>query len=495
MNILKDITNTLRTDYKVLLFCAIFFSLLLFVISPDSPTHDLYGRNDTAWFFMCGKAWMNGMIPYVDFADSKGPLLWLIFGIGYLISPTNYFGLYILSCILYTFIGYLIYKILILYVDDKRKGIVGVTIMSIPLFLSWFHYEIRAEDYAMFFSILSLYVTVRKIKENSEREYSCKKLGFVLGACFSCSLLIKFNIAAMQLYFLFYLLYKFVKLRDFFQVIKLCKWYLIGVTAIILPFLLYFIMHGNLAAFIQEYFINTTKTVSYENPIKIYIAEWLYMLIDPKRISVFIGTVLFLWLYVKETDQNKYFPLLGFLFYYGIAIHHAYCWYYLSITVFFLIYACLYLLKRVDGKSSLSLSLMILGCFIFACYFNVMREDTIAVREHFIHHSSLEKANYNYFSSLISQKKNPTLIIIGMDDGVGTASNALPGCKYWSTQNGATEEMLQEQRKSILEGNADFIYIERTRKNKMLYLTYDEIKNNGYKLVGKCGVKSLFRRK
>ena len=74
---------------------------VLFIISPDSYTHDLFFRIDTAWFFTCGKAWMNGMIPYIDFADSKGPLLWLIYGIGYLLSPHNYLGMFWLSVVLY----------------------------------------------------------------------------------------------------------------------------------------------------------------------------------------------------------------------------------------------------------------------------------------------------------------------------------------------------------------------------------------------------------
>ena len=78
-------------DSKLLLVFFIYSSLLLFCISPDSYTHDLFGRYDSSWFFMCGKAWMEGLTPYVDFADSKGPLLWLIYGVGI----TNYLLLFL----------------------------------------------------------------------------------------------------------------------------------------------------------------------------------------------------------------------------------------------------------------------------------------------------------------------------------------------------------------------------------------------------------------
>ena len=72
-----------RLEYRIYLSLLLYSFLILFIVSPDSYTHDLYSRCDSAWFFMCGKAWMNGLVPYVDFADSKGPLLWLIYGVGY----------------------------------------------------------------------------------------------------------------------------------------------------------------------------------------------------------------------------------------------------------------------------------------------------------------------------------------------------------------------------------------------------------------------------
>lgn len=31
-------------------------------------------------------------VPYVDFIGSKGPLLWLIYGVGYVITPHSFIG-------------------------------------------------------------------------------------------------------------------------------------------------------------------------------------------------------------------------------------------------------------------------------------------------------------------------------------------------------------------------------------------------------------------
>jgi hypothetical protein len=48
---------------------------------------------------MCGKALLNGMVPYVDFSDSKGILLWFIYGIGYLIDNYSDVGVFWLACL------------------------------------------------------------------------------------------------------------------------------------------------------------------------------------------------------------------------------------------------------------------------------------------------------------------------------------------------------------------------------------------------------------
>ena len=91
---------------KAIILCFLWGVTILFFVSPDSYTHDLFYRWDTAWFYTCGKAWVEGLKPYVDFADSKGPLLWFIHGIAYIISPYNYLGIFWLSTIAYTIIFY-----------------------------------------------------------------------------------------------------------------------------------------------------------------------------------------------------------------------------------------------------------------------------------------------------------------------------------------------------------------------------------------------------
>lgn len=93
---------TNEENVRAILLFFVYSFVLLFFLSSDSYLYDLHYHMDSECFFICGKAWMKGMIPYVDFTDSKGPLLWFIYGIGYLLSHHSYVGVFWISIFFYT---------------------------------------------------------------------------------------------------------------------------------------------------------------------------------------------------------------------------------------------------------------------------------------------------------------------------------------------------------------------------------------------------------
>lgn len=126
-----------------------FSFLVLLCLSPDSYIMEAYGvRYDSSWFFTAGKAWMEGMTPYVDFTDSKGPLLWLIYGLGYLLTPTSYHGVFWLSVLAYAAAFTFVWRTSRLFVG-KREALLVLCTMPLFLFFITYHNEVRAEDFCM----------------------------------------------------------------------------------------------------------------------------------------------------------------------------------------------------------------------------------------------------------------------------------------------------------------------------------------------------------
>ena len=79
MRNMKLITQICNAKYGVALFLLCYVVVCQMVFNIDSYLYANTGHHDSAIFFQCGKFLMNGYTPYVDFADSKGLLLWIIY--------------------------------------------------------------------------------------------------------------------------------------------------------------------------------------------------------------------------------------------------------------------------------------------------------------------------------------------------------------------------------------------------------------------------------
>lgn len=447
---------------------SIFTLIILFFISPDSYTHDLCNRVDSAIFFMSGKAWMNGMIPYVDFADSKGPLLWLIYGVAYLISPHNYIGVFWISYIFWSFTYWYIYKISHLFIHDNKLSFLCTIAISLSFFNPWFHYETRAEDFCQLFIAMSLFYACKILYGNYS---NYKKSYLFFGICFASVLLIKYNIALMILIFPFYTFFHKGNYKS-----KIL-YFTIGTLVIITPFCINFIISNNIFEFINEYFLITLQTINNSDRVP-YKTELIRIFIDPARTSLLFINLLGCILFIRSNSKlyHKLFPTITFLFFFFISNIH-YFKYYVTVCSIFTIWLIIFIVRTIKPqKVSCIIATTIIPFYIiftnlYSCGY---------MRPNFFLSSSPNRNNYYKADSILKTKNNPTIICIGADIGLGTPSNALPGCKYWTLQVGATQQMLESERQSIKNSTADFIIINRWDNNKRFNITDKELKEYGY---------------
>lgn len=434
------------------LLIALYVFVLVFFLSTDSYIYDIWGRHDGAWFFMGGKAMMNGMIPYVDFTDSKGPLLWFIYGLGYLLSNDTYVGVFWVSLVFYivSFIYY--YKILKLVLNDSSWAIVGTFLMAIPYFYGVYHYETRAEDFCSTFVAASLYYSLLCIKDDFKTNKFVTSASISLGVAFGACLLIKFSIAIMVGVMMFTL---FVLSFNKRKVFKVLFQMIFGAAIICAPFVIYLCLVGAFVPFINEYFLHTTATIQGDGSIIGSLLHDMKILLLSKKRWPCLMYVLGAFAFSLKKKEYHYFPFfaaLGFVFLSSI---NAYWYYYLSITaglaVFFISLIVEYLQNRFGGISQSKIA--VIG--------SVVGVLTIVL---FIHPETLfynacgESKNHSA-SLLFKQVDKPKIINLGSELGIGLQAGSLPACKDWCWQAGATEEMVNSQMQSILNREADFITV------------------------------------
>lgn len=104
---------------KYLVFSFIVALVALLITSKNSFLYVFNDWEDANAFFTVGKSWFNGVLPYKELFEQKGPLLYLIYGLGYLISNKTFHGVFILEVLSFTVFLYYLHKIFNLYFEEK----------------------------------------------------------------------------------------------------------------------------------------------------------------------------------------------------------------------------------------------------------------------------------------------------------------------------------------------------------------------------------------
>ena len=469
MNLLKRIPDRPAANWLIMLVMA---TAIMMLLSRDSYLYLLGPRCDSAWFFMCGKAWMNGMVPYVDFADSKGPLLWLIYGVGYLLSHYDYHGVFWVSVVVYSFTFYFLFKTARIFVEHRSQAILAVLMTSVAIFSPITHYDTQAEDFCMFFTALSLWQLCRMLYAE-HTEHDERTAFFAFGISLAGTLLIKYNITAMCCIFpaigLYYLLRE---CHPVWQPLLACA---AGFAALTLPFLVYFLIQGNFSAFIQEYFINTLQTIENRNgkfEMLQFLDAYQYAFTSAgKRFYVYLLFLIIVYICSVFTKKTIFFVI--YLAYLLIAIHSKGSYYYYSSGVPALIILGVFLFlyfkasKRICGMYFSVLIIIIIASAVynFRQPWSVINADM--------------RKQISDVESLLRVKQNIRVLNYSVERGFGITSNSLPATRYWARQTGATMEMMESARKAI--NDCDVVTTDNWASDSVETRKY--VLANGFRLV------------
>ena len=229
---------------KIYLFALVpasFLFLITFSLSSNPFITDFWGY-DGAVFSLIGKGWANGYLPYRDLFEHKGPLTFLIFLTGNLISET--WGLFLVQCLFLSISllgGYLIGKTL----GGISKGIVSSIIML--FFFSMIIDEgALVEEFNLPFLMISTYLIVRYFNQLNVDVKHPPRFAFVHGITVASALCLRLtNCIAVCFFILSIVLFLLIK-REFNNIIQNAVAFSLGFCAFILPFILYFAAHGAL---------------------------------------------------------------------------------------------------------------------------------------------------------------------------------------------------------------------------------------------------------
>lgn len=458
-----------RANRPVLILLVFTFCILL-VGSCDSWLRFPAPRSDNYWFFMCGKSWMSGLLPYKDFTDYKGPLLFLVYGIGYLITPHNFYGVFIFELLFYWLTFYFLYKTALLVIGKENLSLISSMLMAILFFYPGMHYEILAEDYCHLFQAIAFFVLVKSLY--------CKEytpiLSFWLGLCCGATLLFKYSFTVSLLVPTFFI---FIWVcRNRLGALKFIALFTGGFGAIVLPFIIYFLCEGCLGDFINEYFLKTGNSIVDLPTDHVYAMtphrKWPFNIISVYRAEGATGefmrfVVLFLIIGLYKFRKAKYFDLVLFLWY-GVSVLMLTIVlsggrdYYLNALPIFAYGGIIGLVKLFPNPSKFGV--LMAGGVIVA---------VVAIGETKYHYSEFYNIDkfrpmeetYRRLGKIVENKKlelgrKPTVVYYnGSTFAIHVYGDAIAGARYWGHLPGSSPEMTEQHREDIFRNSPDFVMV------------------------------------
>lgn len=243
-NLLKKIINYFkdknkRKDFIIGTCLAIFFLVISFIFLIDSPMH--IWRNsvtsvDSSVFRTIALQMKEGLLPYKDTFDHKGPLLFFINYIGTSISFNN--GIWFIELISLFISCIFMYKTARLKTGKISSAF--IVVIALSLLLNYFEGGNLTEEYALPFLCSSLYIFLDYLLNKKVTNFRLIMCGLSLGSV----LLLKPNMISLWIVFVLVIFVECLLKKNYKDLKKFIIYFLLGLCIIILPFVFWLGFNG-----------------------------------------------------------------------------------------------------------------------------------------------------------------------------------------------------------------------------------------------------------
>lgn len=498
---LKDIFSENRI---ILLWCAATAFLLLLICSRSSFLYPCNDWNDANSYFTMGKGMMNGQIIYRDLYDQKGPYLYLVYGIAYLLCHDSFAGVFVFEIIAITAFLYSCHKLMNLYCS-KQLSILLLPLLGAGILSSKsFYWGGAAEEFCLPLLGFSFYYSVRYFKEQTD-EIPALKMILINGILAGIIMQVKYTMLGFYFAFLAMMAFAFLAKKDFKGFFKGCFTFLGGMLLTAIPWLLFFGFNGALDDWYQCYIYNNVFLYSNlqeeGNGLfqRIYdLAKILYWLILD-NLSYFgfiiIGMLgLLLSFKVRWYEKINLLLLTSFLFV-GIYVGGSVLPYYsIPLTVFAVLGFAFIgsILQRFLSEKALTKCLPAFMIITVVC--GMVFSYTASMNSYFMKQDKDSYFLYR-FKDIVLQEENPTLLNIGcLDAGLYTVTEVVPTCRFFQTNGIPFDEMFAEQERYVAEGATQFV-IARDDYPACIWEHYELVGEEPYEWSGIHFTYYLFKKK
>jgi len=471
--------------YLVWFFCIFLSAAYLLIATKSSPLYPFNDWVDANAFFTVGKGMMHGKIPYLDLFEKKGPLLYFLHGLAYLISNKSFLGVYFFEVISFSAFLFFSYKVMSLFID-KKYALLALPILSMQILnLNSFLHGDSAEEFCLPLLMISLYYLLKYFREIYPDAVPVRWLfwnGFIAG----CVLWIKYTLLGFWLGWMASLFFCMVINQEYSKALKSCVVFLLGMFAATLPWLVYFGISQAIPEWIEAYI--TLNLVNYRESASMlqgleFTFTRLWQHIQQNSVlghMIWLGILLFTVSkkYVKRISHRLFLVMCIFLLVYGVYGGGRGFPYYFLVFSPFAVFFYIGLLHVINQKYSTAkiapaLINILCGTLVVTIPFTIRFNQNAS----FLMEDEEDLFQFK-FAAIIDQTSNATLLNYGSGDvGLYTTTGITPNVKYFQNYNfeySKYQKDVDEQNRYIQERLVDFIVLrvmpEDTEYQKNPYL-------------------------
>lgn len=354
-------------SYKWLSFIGCVIAAFLFCLKFSLTTSFLYDGihgADSAIFYIIGKYWAQGYLPYVDLWDHKGPVIFLINCIGHLLTgdKTGVFILQVASLSVFLYFTLLTFR-------TRFSLLISSLLTVVSLFWLACSYEggNLTEEYLLPYLAAAFYLTLTWLDKREEMPIGFNPwYAFLLGFILGFSLLTRLTNALGACGIMMAVACILVFEKRWANLWRNILFYLLGFIAIVAPFCIYFAAHHALkemlfGSFLYNFeFIASTTQKSVQSGFGfknlflfavmsvnsiglIFLSSYSFITDKSRRISAFVwfsaSTLITLWLLTSNLNSHyrtvivPFFPILAILLL-ELKRHHIFNYCVLALLIF-----------------------------------------------------------------------------------------------------------------------------------------------------------------
>lgn len=465
--------------YLILIIIANITVLLLSTVTSPLIKY-LNGYNDSfvdsEIFYIIGKAWIKDKkIPGINLFDHKGPFIFLINGLGYLLTK-NITGICFIEIISLCIVTIIIYKTYRLKYNQKIALLFSFVNFIIYPFI-W-NYGNMVTEYTMPFIIISIYGFIKWIYRNKNIKHSplCALFyGITIGIC----IMSRASDALILCLCIIYITINLIIYKEWKNLLYNILCFLCGLSLIILPFCIYYTLNNGLY---ELWYSTIFANLIYIQNTNFYKDNVNIFLICIFTLPCIINNLIILIHKIIKKDENIFIQL--FFIITAIIMMIAYLkslqfLQYLYVNIPLLLFSfmplgdnCINTTKHINIIKIIVLEIILIICCLYSNY--IVRKNNI--QQQF----SMYVSN-TILTDLNEYLNNDTFLFCNSSEVISLYPqlNKTPDIKYWTIQSWMVsfktieyEDILNEIKNNppmyILFGEYSYKNIDNEFYNKLI---------------------------